>query len=218
MTRNTSTTGATGRVCSKCGKWFSWETFSPQRRGLNGRRAICKPCVVVYSIEWNRKHPEARKAAKNRYYEKNKDTPAAEVRRQRKNARQIELRADPAYAEAQWSYRNSNLDARRKYEKHYQLKTKYGMTPEQYEALWRTQDCACAICRKGIVLYTTGDKAMTANVDHDHETGEVRGLLCLHCNAAIGYFSDDPTLLVRGLNYLHNPPNGRKVVRLASGW
>lgn len=39
-------------------------------------------------------------------------------------------------------------------------------------------------------------------IDHDHRTNQVRGLLCHHCNAGIGHFSDDPSLLQTAINYL----------------
>ena len=42
-------------------------------------------------------------------------------------------------------------------------------------------------------------------VDHDHATGEIRGLLCVNCNSAIGKLRDDPILLQRATCYLTNP-------------
>ena len=52
----------------------------------------------------------------------------------------------------------------------------------------------CPICRRGL-----GDKP---HVDHDHETGEVRGLLCFTCNVGLGNFGDDVERLRRGARYL----------------
>lgn len=55
---------------------------------------------------------------------------------------------------------------------------------------------ACEICGK---RFTTIDKPQK---DHDHKTGAQRGLLCMHCNTAIGKFNDDPELLLRAIQYL----------------
>jgi len=68
---------------------------------------------------------------------------------------------------------------------------KYGITAEQYEEMNRLQGGRCLICgqaergtRRGI--------PKTLAVDHDHDTGEIRGLLCSKCNTAIGLLDDDP--------------------------
>ncbi|WP_433731003.1 endonuclease VII domain-containing protein [Actinoplanes sp. CA-051413] len=79
----------------------------------------------------------------------------------------------------------------------YQRLYRYGLTAEQYEALVDAQGDRCAICRTG----DPGGKGGW-HVDHCHETGVVRGLLCHHCNIAIGYFKDDPLLIRLGIEYL----------------
>lgn len=77
------------------------------------------------------------------------------------------------------------------------LRRKFGITPEQYEALYQQQDRACAICRA-----TSNFTFKNLCVDHDHRTGKVRGLLCLNCNTALGQFKDSTDLLVRAVGYL----------------
>ena len=57
------------------------------------------------------------------------------------------------------------------------LLKKFGITEEQYDALLRAQDGCCAVCHRPA---TTFRKRLA--VDHDHESGLIRGLLCLHCN------------------------------------
>ena len=79
------------------------------------------------------------------------------------------------------------------------LRIAYGMTEEDYLALLAAQDGACAVCRSEF-----GDQA--PHVDHDHETGVVRGLLCFTCNTAIGKMRDDPALLRAAAAYLEQPP------------
>jgi hypothetical protein len=84
-----------------------------------------------------------------------------------------------------------------------QLRTKYGITPEQYDAMNEAQGGLCAICGKP---ETHAHKRLPGvrklAVDHCHNTGKVRGLLCAICNRAIGLLGDDASLLRRAAEYL----------------
>jgi len=75
------------------------------------------------------------------------------------------------------------------------VKAKYGITWQERDALLIAQSGRCAICR---------DPMLDPHVDHDHQTGEVRGLLCRPCNLGIGNFRDDPFLLHAAVDYLLN--------------
>lgn len=79
----------------------------------------------------------------------------------------------------------------------------YGVTPEQYAVMLEQQQGVCAICRKPETFRQpkTGPIAPLA-VDHDHETGKVRGLLCHACNVGISRFNDDPAILAAAASYL----------------
>lgn len=77
-------------------------------------------------------------------------------------------------------------------------KRKYGITLEQYNEMLERQGGVCAICAQPERRQETSNLA----VDHCHETGEIRGLLCSNCNRAIGLMSDDPERLISAANYL----------------
>ena len=77
------------------------------------------------------------------------------------------------------------------------LKTTYGIDLDQYEAMVVMQDGKCAICGTG---ESRGQGSM--HVDHCHETGQIRGLLCHHCNTALGLLNDDPDLLHKASDYI----------------
>ena len=78
---------------------------------------------------------------------------------------------------------------------------KYGITLDEYYGMLEKQGSVCAICSKPETRITKGTLCRLS-IDHDHETGKVRGLLCSACNTAIGQFNDDPSLVRKGLDYL----------------
>lgn len=71
----------------------------------------------------------------------------------------------------------------------------YGLTLEDYGALYEAQDGLCAICRGDMPFHDLV-------VDHDHRTGIVRGILCKACNSGLGFFKDDPMALATAVAYL----------------
>ena len=74
---------------------------------------------------------------------------------------------------------------------------KYGITVDQYRIMLEVQSGLCAICRR---LPTRSRKLLC--VDHCHETGRVRGLLCSACNTAIGLLGDSRERLLAAADYL----------------
>lgn len=80
------------------------------------------------------------------------------------------------------------------------LKNKYGLTQTQYDLLLAKQEFVCAICK------TDAPAANVWNVDHDHRTEKVRGLLCSHCNWLLGHAKDDTGILTNAISYLQRPP------------
>lgn len=113
--------------------------------------------------------------------------------REREIARVVAWRrANPErYAERQRKYRE---DGRRDYRAEHLRKT-FGLTQADYDALLAAQGGGCAICRRK-------PEKISLHVDHDHQTGEVRSLLCFRCNGGAGQFKEDVDLLARAIDYL----------------
>jgi hypothetical protein len=80
----------------------------------------------------------------------------------------------------------------------YTRKYKYGITNEDYDKKLNDQGNACAICQTKI----PGGNKESFFIDHDHETGKVRGLLCRSCNLMIGHAKDETQLLATAIGYL----------------
>ena len=74
---------------------------------------------------------------------------------------------------------------------------KYGLETHDYNEIMKQQNNVCAICKKN-------DCKRMLHVDHNHETGKVRALLCVRCNQMIGAALENPENLINGAKYLEH--------------
>jgi len=97
-------------------------------------------------------------------------------------------------------------------DKAYNLKYHFGITIEEYNRLFAEQGCKCPGC--GATENGVKDRAMP--VDHDHATGEIRGILCTACNQALGHVYDNIERLEGLAAYLrrHQLKQAAKSMRL----
>lgn len=119
--------------------------------------------------------------------------------------------ADPGKVRAQQAaWQKANRDRMPVYKWRSKL-VRYGFTKAEADAFLASTDHQCAICDKELVI---GQGANGVNVDHDHETGEYRGVLCTPCNTGLGLFRDDIFSLQTAVEYLrtHRKKHLRKVV------
>lgn len=112
---------------------------------------------------------------------------------------------DPVKGPKSWCKECSNAVQKDRYEvdvnrrrskKEGNIKLKYGLTPEAWKGLFEKQQGVCAICKNP----ETQNKRIS--VDHDHQTGKVRGLLCNNCNRGLGLLKDSLHTLVAAVEYL----------------
>lgn len=127
-------------------------------------------------------NPAKVKAAKHRYYEDNK----AHVNKKAAEWRRLNPEKRKAIAIA-WNRRHPDQ------RKHYQLVCLYGISLDEYRSLLSEQGGKCALCRRA---------KRRLCVDHCHDTGVVRGLLCVPCNGALGKLGDTSESLARAVAYL----------------
>ena len=86
------------------------------------------------------------------------------------------------------------------YFKNYKLKNNYGISLKEFNEMYEKQKGNCFICEQKI-------SGREVKVDHNHETGKVRKLLCHNCNSALGLLKDNPTLFQRCAEYLNEHIN-----------
>ena len=90
------------------------------------------------------------------------------------------------------------------------LKKKYGITQSQYTEMYKEQKGICLICERamdhqnGTPALGSGRGSANCLIDHCHKTGRVRGLLCFHCNTALGHLQDDVVRMERMINYVRS--------------
>lgn len=97
----------------------------------------------------------------------------------------------------------NNPERARYLQRRARLKRDFGITPEDYDRLWESQEGKCANpgCRKFFPkIVDNYSKAL--QVDHCHKTGKIRALLCAGCNVALGRADDNPELLLGLVKYL----------------
>lgn len=103
-----------------------------------------------------------------------------------KNNENIKIKARHQYHSNKRKYRD------------WELKRLFGISIEDYDRMLAEQGGVCAICEKPEL----NRKSKTLSVDHNHKTGQVRGLLCSICNSALGYFKEDVKIIESAIAYL----------------
>jgi hypothetical protein len=159
--------------CVACGELKPLSEFYKAAGCVDGRRGDCRTCFQAAAKARKEANPELKQVARERTQRWRQENPE----RYAANLKRFKESGGMKKALRKWH-----------------LKTKYGLTPEQYDQMLESQGGGCAICGK-----PPGDTAL--HVDHCHETGRVRGLLCFSCNAGLGQFKHDPDLLYSAMTY-----------------
>ena len=120
-------------------------------------------------------------------------------RRRLEKYRSTEASKSAARASGQiWA--NNNRDKRDKSNRGSWLKTRFGITLDEYNEILKGQNGVCAICKQPESV--KGRKNLA--VDHCHETGKIRGLLCTFCNTALGKLKEDISIMENMIEYIGN--------------
>ena len=163
------------KTCRICGEQKLLEDFYRAAGMADGYRSECKTCNLAQRSRRYRDEPSfrARDIARVKRWQ--------QANAERHNETQRRVRAKPGFA----------LRMRAGH-----LQRKYGITLADYDAMLLAQGGGCAICA------TPQPDGQSLHVDHDHDTGAVRGLLCFNCNAGIGLFGHDVRALDAAAAYL----------------
>lgn len=175
------------RVCNKCNETKDELQFSWRIKAKQIRQNICKACAIIASIEYRSSRPELIKEKAKVKYQENKEKYLAEKREYYlKNRDTIIAKRRKDYKEGMVTG-NTQKIARKS-----ALKRNFGLTLAEIERMKELQGNVCAICKR--------EKKLV--VDHCHNSGKVRGLLCSLCNTHLGYIEESKETLLRAISYL----------------
>lgn len=174
------------KTCRICKETKPHAEFYRDKGMRDGYRSDCKVCNRAASAKRYRENPEPAIERAKKWMEEN---------RERYNERMREYRESG----------KKSVSDRKSY-----LKRKYGLTLEQYDAMLTAQNNVCAICER------PPKPDYVLHVDHDHETGVIRGLLHFTCNNLLGDAEDDAFVLRAAAEYVEtNDPEAAELVRRA---
>lgn len=160
-----------------------------------------KERLLALQRERNKKNYQAKKDAYNL-----KSKKWAEENPERMRELQKDHQKKPKWKKYRKDYYQRNKEKNKKQTRDNKLKRCYGITLDDYNKMLLKQEGKCCICGRTQKEAAPGRKGNLV-VDHCHETGKVRGLLCHHCNAALGQFQDDVKVMRRAIKYLKNSKN-----------
>lgn len=153
------------------------------KRRKDGREYRSSPAGLAVARQWYWRDPEKHRE-KNRAYRNSEKGKAA------RQAYSKRVYADPE---------------KRRIMRDKRFQRKFGITVDQYDKEYGKQRGRCAICWRPYKKYLL-------HVDHDHQTGAFRGLLCFPCNVVLGAWSDSPEAADRAAAYLRRHAQLRLVV------
>jgi hypothetical protein len=164
-----------------------WRLENPQksRDAQRAWRQQNRDKANAYKREWHARNRDKKNATNRAWREANAETQAEYFRKYREDNREL-LRT---------RQREYYLANRERYQEQMRAK-RYGLAPGEFDAMLAAQNGRCAICR----TRTPGGKGWA--VDHCHDEGHVRGILCPQCNTGIGLLRHDSEILRAALAYL----------------
>jgi hypothetical protein len=173
------------KTCTKCKLSQSINNFYNDRKRKDGLNPWCKTCDKESRRKYFANNSSARAKAvarSTKYRTTHKEKTRAAGRRYYENHKEAEQRRGREY------YRNNPEKQSERLRKQ-----KYNLSPEDYKKMLGAQKGLCAIC---------AHQMKKPHVDHNHRTGKIRALLCLHCNHGIGNCREQIYILERMIKYL----------------
>jgi len=184
-----------GRECSRCGVYKTWDHFGNNKHGTRERQSWCRKCF--------RQHCGRTEKKEYLITEKGRECsicgtfkPWSDFHRRR------DISTGRMSACKVCIKRKSRNDKEQGRIRNAELKRKYNIGLNEYLEMFNEQDGKCLICGANESTVRGESTTLSLSVDHNHDTGKIRGLLCQKCNSLIGMAKDDVGILARAIRYL----------------
>ena len=178
--------------CTKCKQEKPLAEFHKHKAGKGGKDSRCKVCSCAKSKKYRAEHQEQVKQYDREYKQSLRGREVSRrVDEKRRHTPARKIMHGKAYKKWEQSMKG------RKYLRESTLKRNFGLTLEDYDKMLVVQNSRCAICN----VHQSKLEIRLA-VDHDHETGRIRGLVCRDCNFFLGHLEKNYGLLLQALEYL----------------
>lgn len=201
------------KICTKCNQSKDKSEFRvryDKRSNSLYINSICRTCEKEYDRE--RMRTKYKSDPNYREYSKTMSKKFREENPNYYKNYKYDLSQDQVdkYKEKAKLYYQKNKDNIKKYQSSYRktdaaknskLKSRYGITLEQYNQILINQGNKCPICS---CQFSSTEYYRRPNIDHCHRTDKIRGILCHKCNTGIGLLNDNPKLLQNAIKYLSN--------------
>ncbi|MDJ0381624.1 endonuclease VII domain-containing protein [Streptomyces sp. G-G2] len=175
------------KACRGCARDIPLSGFAADRNRSDGLRPRCRACVAAYGAG----HYRRRQAADGKAVRDHVEVPAG--RKLCRQCGEVKPHAERHKNASASDGLSTRCEACRAVEgRAGHFKRAHGITEADRDAMIAAQGGVCVLCRK----------APAEHVDHDHQTGSVRGVLCFSCNAALGQFKDRPDVIRRAAAYV----------------
>lgn len=178
------------KICTKCKSEKPISDFRKDQYSTKGYHPHCRQCYNESQRKYRRNNKEGVNNYAKNYYNENSER-IHTMRKLRKNGE------DTSHLHSKKEvFSNTKEGWKKIIERKWKANGILDMSYERYEAMLESQDYSCLICSK----QHTEEKKLF--VDHCHNTGHVRGLLCNNCNNGMGKLKDSVELLEKAITYL----------------
>lgn len=194
----------TEKACAICKVVKPLEDFAKNNRRPDGRGSYCKPCA---RDKYQRPAIERKQRIEQHYDGEQECRKCGETKpitefywsRDKGKYQSDCISCRGRGGKVRWARTGRDLQRR------HQLRSKFGMTDDDYAVMLAAQGGGCAICE-----YVPAEGERRLAVDHDHATGRVRALLCSRCNTGVGMFLEQPRIMRLAASYveLHSALGG----------